>query len=68
MLHSSTSATKGFPVDGGSLTVILEKDRVPSRELTYPIPSHFLKMIFLFHPLPNMGYVRSLEGSWVGSV
>ena len=36
---------------------------LPARELTYRIPRHFLKMIFLFHPLPNMGYVRSLEGN-----
>ena len=35
---------------------------VPSRELTYPIPRHFLKMSFLFHPLPNMGYVMDMLG------
>ena len=34
---------------------------LPSRELTYPHPKVYLKMIFLFS---KVGYVSSLEGKW----
>ena len=35
---------------------------IPSRELTYPTDKAYLKMIFLFHPFPQVGYVNFLEG------
>ena len=35
-------------------------EELPSRELTYPPDTAYLKMIFLF---PRVGYVNSLEGN-----
>ena len=48
-----------------SVSIIVITSLVTTRELTYPFPRHFSKMIFLFHPLPRMGHVSSLEGSTV---
>ena len=58
-----TPSSPGSQLLGFGTPISLLMPDYPPREVTYPIPRHFLKMLFLFHPLPNMGYVRSLEGN-----
>ena len=58
-----TPSSPGSQLLGFGTRIFISDAWLPAREVTYPIPRHFLKTIVLFHPLPNMGYVRSLEGN-----